>query len=149
MPNKLTPEQFWQLYQKLPQELKDALFAEETGDNIEEICQRNEAEDDIDKIVDLVGQVLAGILPPNEFQTALEKEAGLEKDLAKKVAQEINRFIFYPVKPALEQLYKIGASPTEKTATKPEIEKLPEESKKIEEEPSISPRKDTYREPFE
>jgi len=31
---------FWELYNKLPQELKDAIFADETGENLIEICNR-------------------------------------------------------------------------------------------------------------
>jgi len=74
MPKKYTSEQFWQLYKKLPQELKDALFAEETGNNIYEICKRNEIEENLEEIVDYVGQVLLGVLPPEDFQKTLEKE---------------------------------------------------------------------------
>ncbi len=140
MPQKLTSEQFWKLYEKLPQELKDALFAEETGNYILEICKRYEIEENLEKIVDLVGQVLVGVLPPEEFQESLEKELELEKEIAKKVAQEINRFIFYPVKPALEQIYKLEITPSEKPAEKPEIEK---------EKPATPSKEDTYREQIE
>ena len=41
MEEKYTKEQFWKLYETLPQELKDTLFAEETGDDIYNICKRN------------------------------------------------------------------------------------------------------------
>jgi hypothetical protein len=144
MPRKYTSEQFWKLYEKLPQELKDALFAEETGNNIYEICQRNKIEENLKEIVEFVGQVLLGILPPEEFQETLEKELKIKKDLAKKVAQEINRFIFYPVKPVLEKLYKMEIKPSEKPVEKPKIEAAPEEEKA-----PTPPRKDIYREPIE
>ncbi len=84
MPEKYTREQFWKLYEKLPQELKDALFAEETGENIHNTCERNKVEERLGEIVDYVGQVLVGVLPPEEFQETLEKELKLEKDIAKK-----------------------------------------------------------------
>ena len=137
MPKKYTQEQFWKLYEKLPQELKDALFAEETGNNISEICERNKAEENLGDIVDYVGHVLVGVLPPEEFQKVLEKEIGLGKEIAKKIAQEINRFIFYPVKPSLEQLYKIEITSSEKLA------EITTESATKPETPSD---KDTYRE---
>jgi len=142
MPKKYTSEQFWKLYEKLPQELKDALFAEETGNNLYEICQKNGIEEDLDEIVDLVGQVLVGVLAPEDFQGALEKELKLKKESAKKVSREINRFIFYPVKPTLEQLYKIETAHSEKPTEKPGVET---EQKK----PEALPTKDTYREPIE
>ncbi len=140
MPEKYTREQFWKLYEKLPQELKDALFAEETGENIHNTCERNKVEERLGEIVDYVGQVLVGVLPPEEFQETLEKELKLEKDIAKKVAQEINRFIFYPVKPVLEELYKIEITPAEK----PKGEAKPEEKKA-----EAAPVKDSYRELIE
>ena len=139
MPEKLTGEKFWQLYQKLPQELKDALFAEETGNNISDICKRNEIEEKLDQIVEYVGQVLVGILPPDGFQETLEKEVKLKKEVAKKVSQEINRFIFYPVKSSLEEFYKIEIVPP----AKPKVTPPPEEK------PPTPPRRDVYREPIE
>lgn len=138
---KYTKDQFWKLYAKLPQELQDALFAEETGNNIFEICKRNRIEDNLDQIVEYVGQVLVGVLPPKDFQENLEKELKLKKETAKKVAQEINRFIFYPVKPTLEELYKIEIVPPVKpSGVTPPLS---------EEKPKAPPGKDLYREPVE
>jgi len=140
MAEKYTREQFWKLYEKLPQELKDALFAEETGNSIYDICKRNEIKENLDQIVEYIGQVLIGVLPPDEFQETIEKELKLKKEVAKKVAQEINRFIFYPVKTSLEELYKIEITPLAKPTgvTPPPGEK-----------PPAPPKEDVYREPFE
>ncbi|OIO46007.1 MAG: hypothetical protein AUJ31_02685 [Parcubacteria group bacterium CG1_02_39_15] len=144
MPKKYTSEQFWKLYEKLPQELKDALFAEETGNNIYEICERNGISENLDQIVEYVGQVLVGVLPPDELPETLEKEIKLEKEVAKKVSQEINRFIFYPVKTSLEELYKIEIAPIAGTPVRPPPRK------KIEaEKPEKPEREDVYREPIE
>jgi hypothetical protein len=144
MPERYTREQFWKLYEKLPQELKDALFAEETGNNIYEVCKRNGVEEKLGEVVDLVGEVLLGLLPPNEFQGALEKEVGLKEEVAKRVAQEIHRFIFFPVKASLEELYKIEITPSKKPEIKP-LEMKPTTEKKPEE----TPKRDIYREPIE
>ncbi len=143
---KYTSEQFWKLYENLPQELKDAFFAEETGDNIFEICKRNDATEEQGDITDYVSRVLVGILPPEDLQKELEKEVGLKKEVAKKVAQEINRYIFYPVKPALEELYKIEIAPPAKPT---KITPPPEATAPPEEEPPAPPTKDVYREPIE
>ena len=144
MSKKYTSKQFWELYEKLPQELKDALFAEETGNNIYESCKRNEIEENLSEIVDYVGQVLVGVLLPEEFQEVLEKKLKLKKVTAKKVAHEINRFIFYPVKPALETLYQIEIDQSIKSD-----EKTGEETKIEKEEPQVPSKTDTYREPIE
>ena len=146
MTKKYTSEQFWKLYEKLPQELKDVLFAEETGNNIFEICKRNKVEEDLEAIVDYVGQVLVGVLPPEEFSEILEKDLGLKKEVVKKVAQEINRFVFYPVKPSLEQLYKMEITPSEKIEGKPSFAKTTEDK---EEKPTKPAEEDVYRELIE
>ena len=139
MPKEYSKEEFWKLYEKLSPELKEAIFSEETADRIEDICLRNEVEDErISEIARYTGRVLLGVLPPDEFQEVLEKELKIEKDKAKRVAREINRFIFYPVKSSLEELYKIEIAPP----AKPKVAPLPEEKP---EAPSL---KDIYREPI-
>ena len=143
MPEEYTKEQFWKLYEKLPQELKDALFAEETGDNIHDICERNGVLENLDRVVDYVGRVLVGLLPPDDLQETLERELEIDKERAKKIGQEINRFIFYPVKAYLEELYKIEMVPIAGTPAKPPVKKVEE---KAEERPK---REDIYREPIE
>lgn len=146
MEKEYTKEQLWKLYKKLPEELKEAAFSVENAENIESICKRNGIEEEkISKITKFVGQVFLGLLPPNEFQENLEMELNLEKETAKKVAREINRFIFFPVREALEKLYKIEIAPStieEKIVTPTEIK--PKEKK-----PEEKPRMDIYREPIE
>jgi hypothetical protein len=144
MPEEYTKEQFWKLYEKLPQELKDALFAEETGNNIHDICERNGILEKLDQLVEYVGQVLLGVLPLDEFQKTLEKELELDPEVAKKVYQEIFRFIFYPVKTSLEELYKIEIAPIAGVPAKPPVKRVTEEK------PKEKPKGvDKYREPIE
>jgi len=144
MAKKYTSEEFWKLYEKLPQELKDALFAEETGNNIYEICERNGISENLDQIVEYVGQVLIGVLTLDEFRQTLEKELELDPEVAKKVYQEIFRFILYPVKANLEELYKIEIAPIAGVPAKPTVKRVTEE--KPEEKPKGV---DRYREPIE
>jgi len=142
MPKKISQEQFWKLYEKLPQELKDALFSDETGKDIYEICSRHEIEEKLNDIVDYVGLVLVGILAPEDFQKALEKELKINAGTTKEITKEINRLIFYPVKPALEGLYKIGT-------TEPVSEEKGKMIKEKTKEAEIPSGEDTYREPIE
>ena len=138
------PEKFWKLYKKIPQELKDALFSEETGNDIYEICERNDVLDQHKQILVLVSRVLLGTLPPKEFEEMLKKELKIAKQTVKKVVQEINRFIFYPVRPLLEELYRVEIAPV--SLEKPGlVAKTPAPEK----EESAPPRKDAYKEPIE
>src|SRR4030042_3120084 len=112
MAKEYTKEELWKLIEKLPKELQEAIFSEETAEHIGNTCERYDIKEEIiSEIAKQVGNVLLGILPPDEFQKTLETELKLESDIAKKVAQDISRFIFYPVKTDLEELYKVEIAP--------------------------------------
>ncbi|MDP3995817.1 MAG: hypothetical protein Q8P74_01030 [bacterium] len=103
-----TQEEFWKLYEKLSQELKDAIFSGETAEHIGNICKRYNIEGGtVFEVAERTRNVLLGLLPPNDLRATLEEELKLEKEIAEKVSKEIGRFIFYPVKPELEQLYGV------------------------------------------
>jgi len=140
MVRKISSEKFWELYKSLPQELKEVLADQETGDVILSVCQRNGIPEKTEEIVDSVSQVLIGLSPPDEFQQVLERELKIEPEVAKKVNQEIYRFIFYPVKANLEELYR------------KELVSIAEPSKIVpppEEKPEPQTKTDVYREPVE
>ncbi len=152
MAKEYTKEEFWKLYKKLPEELQEAIFSVETADHIWDICERNDVKK-VRSIAKYVGNVLIGVLTPEDFQETLEKELTITKDIAKKVTQEINRFIFYPVRPALEQLYRVEtASLGESLLTKPLIKTSENQQQKEElkeEAPPTPSGSDTYRESIE
>jgi len=140
MPQDYTKEELWRLYEKVPQELKDAVFAVETAEYTSDICERYDIKGEmVSEMAKQVRNVLLGLLPPEDFQNILEAELKLEKETAEKVAREINRFIFYPVKPELEQLYKTGGVSAEEEISRPT-------ERKTEEKPA---GEDRYREPLE
>ena len=145
MLTEYSKEQLWKTYETLPQELKEAIFSEETANNIWDICSRNGIEDErVSEVARYTGRVLMGLLPPEEFQKSLEKDLKLGKEVVKKVNQEINRFVFYPVKTSLEELYKIEIAPP---AGMPKVgPPLPSEEK---EEPEKRKGPDVYRESIE
>jgi hypothetical protein len=135
---KYTSEQFWKVYKNLPTDLQDALFSEENGDSLLDICEKNKADNNSDDIVDYVGAVLVGLLPPADFQKTLENELYITPEVAERISREINRLIFYPVKSSLEALYNPVA--TSQNEQSPRISTLPEI-------PSVGD--DDYREPLE
>jgi hypothetical protein len=127
---KLPSEKFWKLYKNLPQELQEVLLSEKTGEEVRDICQRYGILEIEEEILDLVGLTLIGLLPFEDLKLALERDLKLSPQTAKQIAQEIFRFIFFPVKSSLEKIYKIEM--------KEEKETLKEAKKE-----------DIYREPIE
>ncbi|MBI1984700.1 MAG: hypothetical protein HYS60_01145, partial [Candidatus Wildermuthbacteria bacterium] len=141
-----TKDQFWKLYEKLPRELKEALSAEETGGIISDACSRNDAEDRLGEISDLAGAVLIGLILPQEFPKKIEG-LGIEGDTAERIAREISREVFYPVKPALEQLHNMEIIQKGKPAQ--ESAAVPETAVSSPQAESLPRKDDAYREPIE
>jgi len=136
-------DQIWKIYEKLPEELKDAIFSEETTENIANVCEANGIKDErqISLIGRFTGHVLLGLIHPDEFQNVLEKEVGLERDTIKKVSYGIYRFVFFPVKESLATLYQMEIKPPGFSETP-----LGEKSAEVVSQPKKSSKKDVYRE---
>ena len=135
MAYQYTKEQVGKVYEKLPEELQEALFSMETSEAIGSACTKHIISDlNNKKITEYVGYVLLGLVLPQEFEQLLQKELKVPKKAAQEIAREINRFVFYPVKPALEQLHstEIVASskalPSKTTSQKTEQPEPPQES---------------------
>lgn len=94
------------LFESLPQDLKQALLSEETANHIREICQRQGlAEKEIPQVARLVGDILMGLLPPEDFPGSLERGLGTPEEKAEAISREVNRFILFPVKGSLAEFY--------------------------------------------
>lgn len=144
MPRQYTQEQLEQIYQKLPEELQEAIFSVGTAENIGQICEGHGIGDErVSEVAKYTGFVLMGLILPQEFSGVLETDIKLPKTLADAIARDINRLVFYPVKPALEQLHRMEIEVSAKIVT-PKPSEQPEEQK-LPEEPRGD---DTYREPL-
>ena len=150
-----TPEQLEQIYQKIPDELQEAIFSVETADAVYNAClTQNITDERGNKVAELVGQVLMGLLLPEEFQKSLEKDGGIKKDAAMNIARDITRFVFFPVKESIRQLHNItGAvsSPAQTSPVAPQAKKAaPAAAAPAQETSAPVPKKeDSYRESFE
>jgi len=133
-------EQLQELYENIPEELQGAMSSEKTGDSIHSACTRNgiNKSDKINEVAKYTGYVLLGLLSPDDFQKKLEKEVKIKKDIAKQIALEINRFVFFPVKDSLEGLYKTEIKADLKSQKTTTPSKTPVQPPK---------GKDRYREP--
>ena len=133
MPKKYTQEQYWEIYKKLPEEIREVGFSESTTRNIRKACLKYSlTEEQISEITKYVGQVLFGVLSLDEFQEVLEKDLGSKT--AKGVFQEIDHSVFSPIKELINPVPTKGKKPA-RGITAP-----PQEKTKV--------KKDVYREPI-
>ena len=130
-------EEIQQLLKTIPAELKESFSSEETEKAIWNTCEKNGI-NEVAKVTKLVGYVLLGLLLPEEFQKVLEADLGLSEEIAKVATRELNRFVFYPVKPALDQLHGKEVDSTERIITETIKTKTTKDS-----------REDKYRETIE
>lgn len=144
-------EQFNQIFEKLPGELQEAIFSVETADAVYGACMAQNITDGRgNKVAELTGQVLMGLLLPEDFQKSLEKEGGIKKDAATNIARDITRFVFFPAKESLRQLHTIteGSSPAAPQAQKKAASATAAPAQEA--QAPVAPKKeDVYRESFE
>ena len=141
-------EKLIELFKALPQDIKDAASSEDTANTIQDICQKNgiTEEEAISEITKNIGYSFLGLLAPTDLAYILEKEIGLEKKSAEATAAEIVRYIFLPVRPSMEALYKTEISTSIKPGTAGAVFRKTE-NRAGSEKPKI--QQDKYREPIE
>jgi hypothetical protein len=111
MIEKIPTKKFWELYHKLPTVLQDALFSDEIGENIIDILDRYGATEGLDQAIDGIAEVFLGILSPNEYLADLEKNLKTDETTTRRIIHEINRFVLFPVKAELEEVYNLRMTP--------------------------------------
>ncbi len=100
----LTHEQFDELFQKLPEDLQDAIYAGETGENAEAICERNKIPELFSFLIDRILSVYLGILPLDKFLEEVGKRIE-GKNGTKQIFYEIDHFLIMPHRESIEKLY--------------------------------------------
>lgn len=106
---KISKEKIWEIFELLPQDLKEAILSEDTAEAIWNICKIcNIDEEKIPQVSKLVGNVLMGLLPPNRLQKRLQEIEGIDPETAKKLDVYISHYVFDPVKEELEEIYQEG-----------------------------------------
>ena len=103
-----TEEQIAQMYDNLPEDLKDAIFGLEMNEIVERIGRENQL--NIEQIGDLAnetGMVMLGVTHPNEFIGNLADRLEVDKEKARAIAQEINEQIFKKVRESLRKIHNM------------------------------------------
>ena len=103
-----TEEQIAQMYDNLPEDLKDAIFGLEMNEIVEKIGRENQL--NIEQIGDLAnetGMVMLGVTHPNEFIGNLTERLEVDKEKARAIAQEINEQVFKKVRESLRKIHNI------------------------------------------
>lgn len=117
-----TDQQITEMYENLPQDLRDAIFSVGTNNVVQEIGGKYKLM--IDKVGILgneTGMVMLGVTHPNDFIANLARRLEVDKQTAHDIAQDINQQIFQKVRESLRKVHGMG---DEKEASQP-IPKAP------------------------
>ncbi|GEM_PF-1533429 len=105
-------QQFRERLPHLPEEVRNAMYSEETLDALELITNKQELTADQATIVSRsTMKLLAGLIKPNELVGLICTETGLAREKVGLVVQEINTDIFNPIKEALKKVHGLDEAP--------------------------------------
>ena len=95
-------------YLKLPPDLKDALFSEQVTDAIGAIGKKYSLLiDKVGILADETGAVMLGVTHPKDFIANLSQKLGVDRETARKIAEDINQQIFQKVRESLRKIHGI------------------------------------------
>ena len=101
-------------YEKLPQAVKDAMFAEASADKIEELGRKyGLLIDKIGALADEVGYFMLGMTHPNDFKGQIIRSTGLSETKANEIIDELNKTIFLPIREHMSALHNVEESGVE------------------------------------
>ena len=93
---------------KLPEDLKNAIFSIDSAETIQAIGKKSNLPiDKIGELADETGLVMLGLTHPNNFISNLAERLKLDKESARKIAEEINTQIFAKVRESLKKIHGV------------------------------------------
>jgi hypothetical protein len=127
MEQEQSKEFFWKTYEKLPEDLKEAIFSETNNQAVNTICSRlNLTEDQASLVAKYTGRTLMGLLPLKELPITLELELNVEESVASQIIKELNYAVFKHLRVSLNKIYSdnyFDNIPLEETKEDAKIEK--------------------------
>lgn len=124
----ITADRWRELYKKLPQDLQDAIFSVDVTNSIEEIGKKyNLLIDKMGLLADETGMVMLGETHPRDYISNLSQKLGIDKETARKIAEDINQQIFQKVRESLRKIHEITEEVPipKKQETIPQVSQIP------------------------
>jgi hypothetical protein len=105
-------------YLQLPEDLRQMFLAVETADKIGNAAKKNNLDkEQTQGAAYTTGMILLGELDIVDFVKTLQRQCGLDEELARKLARDINQAIFLPVRESLKELHEVSSWPRENETT--------------------------------
>lgn len=106
-----TREELEQKYQKLPEDLKEAIIGVKTAETIYDTGQKNALHvDQIGELADEVGLAMLGLTKTEDFVNHIKNRLQIGQTTAEQITREINEQIFLPIRESLMKLHSASAN---------------------------------------
>lgn len=100
---------FQENFQKLPTDIKTAIYSVETSQVIEQIADKHHLLiDKMGVLAEETGLVMLGATHPKDFIRNLSDKLGVDRETARKVADDVNQQIFSKVRESLRALHGVA-----------------------------------------
>ncbi|MBI5005403.1 MAG: hypothetical protein HZC03_02270 [Candidatus Lloydbacteria bacterium] len=111
----LSQEQLKEKYNRLPQDVKDAIFSAGVEKALTEIGEKYGLHiDKIGELMEVVDLVMLGITEPKDFIRNLYDRLGIEdKEQVRRVAHEVNERVFQKIRESLKTVHSIPSETSE------------------------------------
>ena len=104
-----TYEELSEKIEKLPEDVKEAIFGVETSQTLQEIGKKHTLHvDKLGELVNEVGLVMVGITHPKDFIPNLVKRLQVDQLTARNIAEDINKQIFQKVRESLKKIHGLA-----------------------------------------
>lgn len=113
---RISQEETQKRFKQLPESLREAIFSAEITETLIAIGKKYGL--GLDKVGDLSTEtnlVMLGVTHPNQYISSLQQTLGIERDVARNIAQEVNTQVFAKIREELRKLHDIKDE--EKTET--------------------------------
>lgn len=118
-----TEEQLMEAYQKLPDDIQQAIADAETEKKVTAIGYRHGLHvDQIGELADLTGLVMLGLEHPNQFVSSLAKRLGIAPIEAETVAQEVNTEVLAELRNTIKKMAEQESNPISRDQVLHDIE---------------------------
>lgn len=98
--DQIPKDRLFEKFQSLPENVRDLLISVETSDTISEIAQAHGiAEEKIPEFSKLIGDVLYGLTPKENFAASIKEGLEISDEVAAKIAGMTNQKIFSKLSP--------------------------------------------------
>src|SRR3989338_3119156 len=103
-----TPIEIQSRFKRLPQDLKEAIFSEDTANVIQATAKKNRLTTEmLGKLADEVGFFMLGFTPPEKFADALQKNIGVSFEVARSIVEDLNAQVFSPIRESLKRAHAL------------------------------------------